>query len=86
MIIPEHINSFERGRYVIAEVAKSHGFTIDEIKGEARFRELVAARRAAVMAMAPLGLSCAQMGRLLNRDHTSIMHLRGTRKRNRKAG
>ena len=63
------------GRDVIAAVAKFYGVTIDELTGPRRTAKLVDARWVAAKALQNRGkLSYPAIGRMMNRDHTSIMH------------
>ena len=61
---------------IINEVAKNHKVSVGEIKGPRRYRYITAARHEAigrVYTECP-HLSLIQIGRIFNRDHTTIMH------------
>jgi hypothetical protein len=63
---------FER---IKIEVAAKHGLTVAELMGHSHRRGIVAARQeASYRAAAETKLSYPQIGRLLNRDHTTILH------------
>jgi chromosomal replication initiation ATPase DnaA len=70
-----------KAREIVAEVAKSHGFTFDDMIGPRRFREISLARQEAVWACRQVRradgsqrYSLPFLGHLLNRDHTSILN------------
>ena len=57
--------------------ARKHGLTVDDIKGNSRFRNVVAARYDAIvdLHLKRPDLSLPEMGRLIGgRDHTTILH------------
>ena len=63
----------------IAErAAFSNGFTVEELKGRSRKRELTDVRHYAMyrMAMDNKHISLATIGLYMNRDHSSIVHAR----------
>lgn len=63
------------GQRIINEVAEKRGLSAKEIKSEKAWRYLVAARFEAVKRLRDeLGYSFPQIGRLLNRDHTTILY------------
>jgi len=63
-------------RPLIERVGAFHGVSFDEIIGPRRDRKTVAARFDAIAAVhkARPDLSTPQLGRIFNRDHTSILH------------
>ncbi len=63
------------GREVLRRVSEAHGVPIDAIIGTRRFPYLVSARQDAVDRLTELGWSQHKIGKLLNRDHTSILNL-----------
>ena len=68
---PEH-----RAVLVARGVAMRHGFTFDRIKGRERTKSASLARCAVVVALrVQLAMSYPEIGRLLNRDHTTILSL-----------
>lgn len=73
-------------RNIIALVALKSGLRVDDITGPRRGRELVAARHHAIRLInshCP-HLSLPAIGRIFNRDHTSILFALGRTKRNPK--
>lgn len=60
---------------VIQQVARIHGLQPQEVTGRGRTRPVVAARQQAMwLARWRLGLSYAQIGRALDRDHTTVIY------------
>ena len=60
---------------LIRAVARRHGVTVREIMGRRALSHLVAARRAAIVAIYDnFPDSLPQIGRLFGRDHTTILH------------
>jgi hypothetical protein len=62
-------------RAIITKVAEQHSLTYRDILGPARFKNIVEARMDAIVAvhLAKPDLSLCQLGRLFNRDHTTIL-------------
>ncbi len=63
-------------REIISRVGALHGYTLAEITGPRLEKKLVQARFDAVKAVADArpDMSLPQIGRIFNRDHTSILH------------
>lgn len=60
---------------VIARVAAEYGVTADDIMGDVRSRNISWARHAAFYAVkAATGASLLRLGRIFNRDHSTILH------------
>jgi hypothetical protein len=60
---------------VIERVAEEEGFSLAELRSPQRLPELVIARRrAAVAARSETHASLPQIGRILNRDHSTVLH------------
>lgn len=72
------INASEKPSVIdlIRLVASKHGVTVSAIKGSARHRAIVAIRHEAMAFVYKLrpDLSLPQIGRVFNRDHTTILH------------
>ena len=51
------------------------GVSVEAMLGPRRFQELVKARRIAAVALRIMGYSYPEIASLMDRDHTSIMHL-----------
>ena len=62
------------GKQIIAEVAKQHRVAVADILGQSRKAYIVAARREAMQRIRnELGYSYPQIGRIFDRDHSSII-------------
>ena len=68
---------------IMSEVAEAHYTTVAAIRGPARDRDAVDARRYVCLALRAEGLSSTQIGAKINRDHTSVLNLLGLLKRNK---
>ena len=58
----------------IAEIAKEHGYTLEDILGKSRLKRLVAVRRLCILMLRERGYSTTEIGRLLARHHSTIVH------------
>ena len=58
----------------IDAIAKLHGYTVEDILSKRKPKPLVAARRECVVKMRGKGYSTTQIGRIMNRDHSTIVH------------
>lgn len=68
-----------RARLYGCIAAANHGTTIGALFGESRQRQDVAARREVWRKMKDDGFSLSEIGRLTNRDHSTVLHgLRAT--------
>lgn len=74
VLTPEHLA--REPRHIIAGVAAAFGFTHADIVGPRTLMPLVRARWAAITAVheARPDLSLNRLGRIFNRDHTTIRH------------
>ena len=59
----------------LQRIAKAHGLTSRDIRGRDRHRRLVTARRAVAVALRGIGLTYAEVGEVMHRDHASVMNL-----------
>jgi chromosomal replication initiation ATPase DnaA len=59
---------------LIADVARRHGVTVAEVLSTDRRRILVWARQEAAYLLRGQDLSYPQIGELLHRDHTTVIH------------
>ena len=58
------------------DVASGHGYTLDHVRGRDRRRAACVARCAVIVALRDEdGMSYSEIGRLLRRDHSSVMSL-----------
>jgi chromosomal replication initiation ATPase DnaA len=55
-------------------IASEHGYTVADILGRSRLKRLVAVRRLCVLMLKDDGFSTTEIGRLMNRCHTTIVH------------
>lgn len=66
---------FPRRKEIAAQVCEQYGFTIEELKGLSRKAELVFARQVLMCRLRrEIGMSLPEIGRFLNRDHTTAIH------------
>lgn len=68
---------------VLVDAARAHYVSVDDVLGRARTPHAVAARRQVAVALRgdPYRRSYSEIGKLLGRDHTSIMNLTGSKHR-----
>ena len=59
---------------VLAQEAATAGFTSERVRGPKRDVELVAVRRRIIHRLRVAGYSLPEIGRTINRDHTTVMH------------
>ena len=59
----------------IEQIASAAGVTVDQVRGSSRTHELVEVRRIIAAYLRRRGCSLPEIGRLLDRDHTSVMNL-----------
>lgn len=57
----------------IQTIAQEHKFTVDDILGKRRFKPLVKVRRKCVVMLREKGYSTTEIGRIMNRDHSTIV-------------
>jgi chromosomal replication initiation ATPase DnaA len=73
----------ERIDRIMLDVVAKHHTNMASIRGAAKDKLTVAARRAVCVALRKEGLSSKQIGDKINRNHTSVLSLLGLLKRNR---
>jgi chromosomal replication initiation ATPase DnaA len=62
-------------REIVERVAQARGVTVRELYGSSRVGRVARARQAAMLALHQTGrYSLSEIGRLLGRHHTSVMH------------
>jgi chromosomal replication initiation ATPase DnaA len=64
----------ERNLSDIGLVALRHGFTRYDILGPCKTRQLVKARQDCIAMFRDRGMSTPQIGRIMQRDHSTIVH------------
>jgi chromosomal replication initiator protein len=71
-------------RSIMAEVAREHGVAVEDLTGPSRKRSIAYVRFIAMRRIrAETKLSTPQIGKLFNRDHTTVCHALGTLSRER---
>lgn len=68
----------EKNMILIRKVAEIHNVTVDDMMGNGRTSKFVEARQEAFYALHKRGLSYSEIGRIMNRDHSTVMY--GVRK------
>jgi chromosomal replication initiation ATPase DnaA len=63
----------ERNLAEIEAIAKEHRFTLQDIIGKRKFQPLVKVRRKCVVMLRAKGYSTTEIGRIMNRDHSTIV-------------
>jgi chromosomal replication initiation ATPase DnaA len=58
----------------IGAIAQDHGYTVADILGPKRRRHLVSVRNLCVAMLRNKGYSTTEIGRIMNRDHSTIVH------------
>lgn len=58
----------------IDAIAQEHGYTVEDILGYSRPKELVKVRRLCVTMLRDKGHSTLAIGRIMHRDHSSIVN------------
>lgn len=71
---PVTITPKDRYRHIISNVAKAYGFTYQDMVGRCKTYQRVVARQHCYFALVNLGLSYSAVGRLMDRDHSTVMH------------
>ena len=64
----------ERTHAEIDAIAQEHGYTVEDILGPSRLKRLVAVRRLCILMFRDRGFSTTEIGRIMNRDHSTIVH------------
>ena len=59
----------------VEQIAGAAGLTVEQVRGRGKGRELVEVRRIVAAYLRSRGCSLPEIGRVLNRDHTSVLHL-----------
>ena len=58
----------------IEAIAKEHCFTVEDILGPRKFKHLVTVRRKCIVMLREKGYSTTEIGRIMQRDHSTICH------------
>jgi hypothetical protein len=64
----------EKNLAAVSAIAQQHGYTVRDILGPSRRKHLVHVRRLCILMLRRKGYSTSEIGRVLDRDHTTIVH------------
>jgi chromosomal replication initiator protein len=64
----------EKNLAEIDAIAELYGYTLEDILGKSKLKALVAVRRKCIVWLREKGYSTTEIGRIMNRDHTTIVH------------
>jgi len=64
----------EKNLAEIDAIAELHGYTLEDILGRSKLKPLVEVRWKCVVWMRGKGYSTTEIGRIMNRDHSTIVH------------
>ena len=64
----------EKNLAAIDAIAQDHGYTLYDILGPSRLKHLVSVRRLCILMLREQGYSTNEIGRIMNRCHTTIVH------------
>lgn len=64
----------EKNLAAIDAIAQEHGYTVHDILGPSRLKHLVGVRRQCILMLREQGYSTNEIGRIMNRCHTTICH------------
>lgn len=59
---------------LVAQIARTHGLTAADLIGPSKVRSVCIVRWRAMKALRDKGRSLSSIGRILNRDHTTVLH------------
>lgn len=62
------------GLELVAQIARQYGLTASDLIGPSRVRSVCIVRWRAMKALRDKGRSLSSIGRLLRRDHTTVIH------------
>jgi chromosomal replication initiator protein len=75
LVAPGHSGRTATPNAILAAIARYFGVRVDDLKGRARHKQIVVPRQIAMYLLCEdAHLSTPDVGRLLNRDHTTVMH------------
>jgi len=64
----------EKNLAEIDAIAELYGYTLEDILGKSKLKELVAVRRKCIVWLRGKGYSTTEIGRIMQRDHSTIVH------------
>lgn len=69
-----YVASAEKMRDILKQVSRETGVSVDAILGSSKVAAISAARQMVMAISAREGMSTTRIGKLLQRDHTTVMH------------
>lgn len=69
-----YVDAAAKMRDIIAQVSRATGVSADAILGDSRVANIAAARQMVMSIAQRQGMSTTRIGKLLQRDHTTVMH------------
>lgn len=70
--------------YIMSRTCQDQGVKLKDVLGKGRWHFLVLVRVLIAVRLRNIGLNYSQIGRLMNRDHSTVMELCGYRQERRK--
>lgn len=64
----------EKNLAEIGKIAYKYGFTVEDMIGKRKYKMLMVARRECVAMLRAKGLTTVQIGKIMARDHSTIVH------------
>jgi chromosomal replication initiator protein len=64
----------EKNLAEIDAIAELYGYTLEDILGKSKLKALVEVRRKCIVWLRGKGYSTTEIGRIMNRDHSTIVH------------
>ena len=58
----------------IKAIAKEYDYTVEDVLGKSKLKALVAVRRKCIVMFRGMGYSTTEIGRIMKRDHSTIVH------------
>ena len=58
----------------IEAIAKEYDYTVEDVLGKSKLKALVAVRRKCIVMLRNKGYSTTEIGRIMKRDHSTIVH------------
>jgi chromosomal replication initiation ATPase DnaA len=64
----------EKNLAEIDAIAELYGYTAEDVLGKSKLKALVAVRRKCIVWLRGKGYSTTEIGRIMHRDHSTIVH------------
>lgn len=64
----------EKNLLDIDNIAQNYGYKAADVLGKSKFKKLVEVRRECVAMLRAKGYSTTEIGRIMHRDHSTIVH------------